>query len=325
MAFTRESLRIDCRRVCAEVIAALQQQVRHRLRRRGAVVCVSGGIDSSVTAALCVRAFGPERVRALALPERDSSPESLAYAQLLCNHLALDLVVESIGAALEAQGCYARRDDAVRAAIPEYGDGWKMKLVLGHGLLETGRLNVFRVRAEGPDGVTREERVSLDSYLAIVAATNMKQRTRMVRAYYHAEALNYAHVGSHNRDEYVLGFMVRYGDIGVDCMPIGLLYKTQVYELAAHLGLPEVIRTQTPTSDTYSAQQSQEEFFFALPFSVLDPLLYAWEHDVPAPEAAMGLGLSAEGVERAYRDFESKVRSTQHMRELPLLVGSPPR
>ena len=281
------------------------------------MVCVSGGVDSSVTAGLCVRAFGPGNVFALALPEKDSSPESLTYAKLLTEHLGLELHVEPIEAALAAQGCYERRDEAIKRAVPDYGEGWKAKLILDHGLLDSGRLNVYYIHVESPDGKVIKERLGPPEFLQIVAATNIKQRTRMIRGYYHAEALNYAFVGSHNFDEHFLGFSVRYGDIGVDCLPQAKLYKSQVYQVAEHLGLPEVIRAQTPSSDTYSAKQSEEEFFFALPFDLLDKLLYAYNHDVPAAEAAAVVGLEEEQVQRAYRDFEAKIRTTEHMRQPP--------
>ncbi len=320
MGFSREALLIDREAVTERLVAFLRDEAR-ALRRRGAVVCVSGGIDSAVTLCLAARAFGPERVFAAALPEKESSPESLTYAQALCDKLGVDLTVESITPMLEAHGCYAARDEAIREAIPEFGEGWTSKLVLSGDVLETSRLNVYYVHAASPAGDERRERLSTAAFLRIVAASNLKQRTRMTRGYFHAERLNYLYAGSHNRDEYLLGFSVRYGDIGVDALPLEGLYKVQVYELAEHLGVTREIIERTPSSDTYSADQSQEEFFFALPFTVLDPLLYAWEKRIDARETAAALGLTSEQVERAFRDFESKVRATGHMRELPATVA----
>ncbi len=317
MGFTRDALTLDCPAVVERLTGWLRQAVGRGLRRRGAVVCVSGGIDSAVTFALAVRAFGPERIFALALPEKESSPESLTYARTLVETAGVPLEVEEITGALEAHRCYSERDAAFARAVPGYGRGWRAKLVLGEGLLETSRLNVYYVEAESPTGESVRARLSTADFLQVVAASNLKQRTRMTRGYYHAERLNYAFVGSHNRDEYLLGFSVRYGDIGVDCLPLESFYKVQVYQLARYLGVPEEIIARTPSSDTYSAAQSQEEFFFALPFELLDLLLCAWERRVAAAEAAAEAGLTPEQVERAYQDFASKVRATGHMRELP--------
>jgi NAD+ synthase len=317
MAYSASDLALDCPAVVGHLTDWLRASVGRQLRRKGAVVCVSGGIDSAVTFALCVRAFGPDRIFALGLPERDSSPESLTYARALVEPAGVPLVVEDITAALEAHGCYRERDAAFARAVPAFGEGWRAKLVLGEGLLETSRLNVYYVEAEGPAGESVRARLAPADFLQIVAASNLKQRTRMTRGYYHAERLNYALVGSHNRDEYLLGFSVRYGDIGVDCLPLESFYKVQVYELARYLGVPEEIIARTPSSDTYSAAQSQEEFFFALPFQLLDVLLYAWERGESAADAARAAGLTPEQAERAYQDFGSKVRATAHMRELP--------
>jgi NAD+ synthase len=104
---------------------------------------------------------------------------------------------------------------------------------------------------------------ALREYLQIVAASNLKQRTRMSTLYYHAEMRNYAVIGTANKNEHDQGFFVKYGDGGVDIQPIAHLFKTQVYQLARYLGVPEEIQQRPPTTDTYSASCTQEEFSFA--------------------------------------------------------------
>jgi NAD+ synthase len=320
---TLDALRLDPERAVAEIVERLPDLVFRRLRRRGALVAVSGGIDSSVAAALCVRAFGPERVVALLLPESESSGDTLELSRLLVEHLGVEALHEDITPVLDAAGCYRRRDEAIREVVPEFGEGWKAKLVLP-SVLGGDRLPVFSVVVESPTGERRQTRLSAGAYRSVVAATSFKQRTRKMLEYYHADRLDYAVVGTPNRLEYDQGFFVKNGDGAADVKPIAHLYKTQVYELAEHLGIPEEIRTRPPTTDTYSLPQSQEEFYFSVPYHVLDLCLYALNHGVPADAVAGAAGLEEEDVERVFRDIEAKRRATSPLHEPPLLVAPVP-
>jgi NAD+ synthase len=140
----------------------------------------------------------------------------------------------------------------------------------------------------------------------------------MAMLYYHAELNNYAVIGTANKNEHDQGFFVKYGDGGIDVQPIVHLYKTQIYQLAEYLGVPEIIRTRPPTSDTYSASSTQEEFFFRLPFDTMDLLWYAQEHDVPMAEVAAVMGLTEVQVSRAFDDFTRKYRTTEYLRASPI-------
>jgi NAD+ synthase len=315
-SFTREVLAEgpgDIEKITDYIETAMTRLVGRELKRRGVVVGVSGGIDSSVCAALAVRALGPERVFALLMPEADSDPDSTARGRELCEQLGVEYVLEDIAPALAAMGCYQRRDDAIRRVFPEYGEGWRQKITLAEGLLDTDRVSYFNLTVASPDGALQTARMPTDVYLQVVAATNMKQRTRKLFEYTHAEARNFAVIGTPNRLEYELGFFVRGGDGLADLKPIAHLYKTQVYALAAHLGLPESIQGQTPSTDTYSLPQTQEEFYFALPYDQMDLMLWAWHHDVPLDEAATVMGLRPDQVERVYRDIVAKRRMAERL------------
>ena len=294
------------------VSAAIEQSMvatTRALKRRGVVVGVSGGVDSSVCAALAVRALGPDRVVALLMPEWETDDGSTARGRELCDTLGLTGVVEQIGTVLEAAGCYRRRDDAIREMFPEYGPEYRQKVAIAGSLLDSDRVNYFNLTIEAPSGERQTRRMPASVYSRVVAATNMKQRTRKMIEYYHADARNLAVLGTPNRLEYELGFFVRGGDGLADLKPIAHLYKTQVYALAEFVGVPESIRDQLPTTDTYSLPQTQEEFYFALPYPEMDLLLWAWEHAVAADEAGLALDLAAESVERVYRDIEAKRRA----------------
>ena len=292
-------------------------------KRKGVVVAVSGGIDSSVVAALCVSALGPERVFGLHMPERESSSETLGLSRLLTDSLGIDSALEEISPVLEAAGCYRRRDDAIRMVVPEYGDGYRSKIVLP-SVVDSDSFRLYSVVVEGPDGTQTKHRLTHDAYLGIVAATNFKQRVRKMFEYYHADRLNYLASGTPNRLEYDQGFFVKLGDGAADVKPIAHLYKSQVYALAEHLGVPEEIRSRPSTTDTYSLPQSQEEFYFSLPYARMDLCLFGKNHDVPVEEVAAATGLTVEQVQRVYRDIDQKRSTTAYLHREAQLVAPVP-
>ena len=322
MAFSRDVLKLDPEAETNRLAEIIARQVRRDLRRQGGVVGVSGGVDSAVVLCLAVRALGPEKVRGVMMPDRHSSPESETLALELGEKLGVEMIREDMTPALEGLGCYRRQAEAIQRVFPDFDpDRDRFKIHLPPGVLEEDRLNYFLLTVEFASGETRTERLGPREFLQIVAATNMKQRSRAAMLYYHAEALNRAVIGTCNRNEWVVGFIVKHGDIAVDLKPIQHLYKSQVYQLAEYLGVPRGIIERPPSSDTYSADQTQEEFFFSLPFETLDLLLWAWEHEVPAEEVAPVLNLTVEQVRRAYRDLMTKHRTTDHMRHMPLTAA----
>ena len=290
-----------------------------RLKRRGLVVGLSGGIDSSVTAALCVRAIGPERVIGLLMPDIDSASDTTTLGQLVGERLGVTTVLEDITSILDAAGCYSRRDQAIREVVPEYGKGFKSKIVLPDAKDNDG-YNLYSVVVESPDGRQMRKRLTHDAYLGIVAATNFKQRVRKMLEYHYADRRQYAVAGTPNRLEYDQGFFVKLGDGAADVKPIAHLYKTQVYQLAEFLGVPDEIRFRPPTTDTYSLPQSQEEFFFSLPLAELDLCLFGLNHNVPAADVAAATGLTETQVDRVYRQLLSKRRVTRYLHEAAVLV-----
>ncbi len=296
----------------------LRDILRSKLRKRGLVVAMSGGIDSSVCAALATKALGPKLVFGLLLPERDSASDSTRRGELLAKHLGIEYQIHDIAPALEAIGCYRWRDAAIQKVFPEYGAGWKNKIVIAGGL--QGGINYFKLVVQAPSGQVTERRLELAEYLQIVAATNFKQRLRKTMEYFHADRLNYAVVGTPNRLEYDQGFFVKNGDGAADVKPIAHLYKTQVYALARHLQLPPDICNAVPTTDTYSLAQGQDEFYFALPYAQMDLTVWALNHGVPAGELAATLNASTEHAELIYQDIERKRTTTHYLHAKPYLI-----
>ena len=315
-------LNLDLEQEATQIAARLRDITAKTLRRRGLVVAISGGIDSSVSFALAVRALGPERVFGLILPEQDSSDDSAIRAGILARHLGVQTETFNIAPTLDAIGCYRWRDEAVRSVIPEYGTGWRMKIVITGGI--DGRINHFKIIAQAPDGVQVEKSLGLKPYLQIVAATNFKQRIRKTLEYFHADRLNYAVVGTPNRLEYDQGFFVKNGDGSADVKPIAHLYKSQVYAMARHLGLPERVCAAIPTTDTYSLAQGQDEFYFALPYAQMDLALWALNHNRPAHELAAAIGLDTATAEAVYADIRAKRQTTRYPHMPAVLAGVVP-
>lgn len=313
-----QHLNLDFQTEIEKITNSIKQVLRTKAKRRGLVIAISGGIDSSVSAALCVKAIGKDRVFGLLLPERDSSSNSEDRGSMLANHLGIEYVKHDIAGTLDAIGCYKYRDEAIKKIYPDYKDDWKNKIVIAGG--SEGKVNHFNLVVQSPEGETYTNRLPLSEYLQIVAATNYKQRIRKTIEYFHADRLNYAVIGTPNRVEYDQGFFVKNGDGSADIKPIAHLYKTQVYALARYLNLPEEICTAKPSTDTYSLEQGQDEFYFSLPYKEMDYALWAHNNGIAASEMATNLKIDAEHAEWIYLDIENKRKTTAFLHAKPYLV-----
>jgi len=313
-------LKIDPGSVVARIVEALRTNLATSFRRKGYVVGMSSGVDSSVTAALAIEAVGPSKVFGIFMPERESDPDSLRIAKALADQFGIQSTMEDIAPILQGAGCYKRRNEAIRRVVPEFNDDWGCKLALPADRLDADRLNITYLVVQPPGGDQRRVRLPAAEYRQIVAATNFKQRTRKMIEYYHADRLHYAVLGTPNRLEYDQGFFVKGGDGLADIKPIAHLYKSQVYQIADYLGVPASVTSRPPTTDTFSLPQSQEEFYYNLPTRTLDVVLHGYNLGRPLTEVARDAGLTIEQVERSYRDIEQKRLTTRYLHLGPQLV-----
>ena len=320
MKFHKDILKIDCEAEADRVCEFIRQQVSAQ-KREGAVVGISGGIDSALSSAVCVRALGKEKVLCLILPEKESSPDSAAFAAKHAKKMGVKTITDDITPTLDGFGTYEKRDGVIKKLFPEYNSQYKSKITLPANLLAKDAFNVFSLQIEDKKGNVRSARLDNRSMQTIVAASNSKQRTRMMYLYYYAEMNNYLVCGTTNRSEDIQGFFVKYGDGGVDIEPLAHLYKMQIYQLAEYLGVIKEIRDRVPTPDTYSFTQSDEEFYFRMPYATLDLLLYAWGNKVPLAEVCKAMTLTEEQVKRAFRDFNAKAAATRHLHSMPPVIN----
>jgi NAD+ synthase len=321
--YKADILNFDREKTVDTICETMREIMRGKLRKRGVVVAVSGGIDSSVSAALAVKAFGPKKVFLIQLPEVDSAQDTQSRGSQLIQHLGVvGHTSHNIAATLEAIGCYSERDVAIQKTFPDYTEGWKNKIVIKGGL--DGQVNHFMLVVQDPQGELHEKRLDLKEYLQIVAATNYKQRIRKTIEYYHADRLNFAVIGTPNRLEYDQGFFVKNGDGSADLKPIAHLYKTQVYALAEHLGLPASICHATPTTDTYSLPQGQDEFYFALPYQEMDKALWAHNKGATSNELAEMLSITQEQAKFVLQDIDNKRKTTHYLHAKPYLIETIP-
>ncbi len=294
-----------------KICTTMRSIMGSKLHKRGAVIAVSGGIDSSVCAALAVQAYGPKKVFALQLPEKDSAANTQSRSNQLIEHLAVESIAHNIASTLEEIGCYSWRDQAIKEVFPQYNKKWKSKIIIAGGL--EGQYNHFKLVVQDPKGNIEEKRLPLKAYLQIVAATNYKQRIRKTIEYFHADRLNFAVIGTPNRLEYDQGFFVKNGDGSSDLKPIAHLYKTQVYALSRHLNLPKTICDAEPTTDTYSMPQGQDEFYFALPYKAMDKALWAHNLGASAEDIGSFLDISTEQAQLVVRDIDNKRTTTAYL------------
>ena len=317
--FSAKILKIDVEKEAERIVEKIRTIIPKELKRQGAVVAMSGGIDSSTVAGLCVKALGKDKVFGLLMPEKHSSDDTLDLSRSVAETFGIKTEYVNISPVLDAVGCYKKQDDAYKKVIPEYGDGWKAKIVLP-SVIDSDSLRLFSVVAMNPDGGIIKKRLSQKAYLEVVAATNFKQRIRKMYEYYYADKLNFAATGTPNRLEYDQGFFVKLGDGAADIKPIAHLYKSQVYQLAAYLGVPDNILKRPPTTDTYSMPQSQDEFYFSLPYNKMDLCLYGLNNNIPENEVAEAVEITVEQLKRVYTDIEQKRRTTRYLHLQPQLV-----
>lgn len=303
--------------VISELQLFIRDQIFDKFKRKGAVIGISGGIDSALTCALCANSIGPENIIGLIMPERESDPKSSIYAKIMCEKFNIKFLEVDMTSVLEAFGVYSIRDQIIRKYFSDFDSKLRYRIVVPNRLTNNAKLSLPHLEILDGKNQIHKIKLSLHDYLSLVSATNIKHRSRMITLYYHAEKNHFIVAGTTNKSEMIQGYYVKYGDGGVDIEPLAHIYKTQVYQLSAHVDIPQEIIQRKPSPDTWSFEVSDEDFFYGLPYKTLDLLWFAIENNVPLSEISKTLNLSLEQVKLIVSDQKKKWESSQHMREMP--------
>lgn len=286
-------------------------------KKKGAVLGVSGGIDSAVALSLCVQELGKENVFGLLLPEDESAPSSKTLGAEICESLGVAYKEVPISPMLKSLNIYEQKEEIIKRTCPEYNpDIHKTSLVLPD-FLNQGLLNVPSIRLIKDGETVAKNRLKAADYLELIGLQNVKQRSRMIVQYMYAEKLNYAVCGTTNKTELALGQFVKYGDGGVDLEPLADCYKTQIYALGRFLKVNEEILMRPPSADTWSHFTTDEEFYWRMPIEIMDQLLYAQDHNLPVEIVEKNTGLSREKIEKAQKHINRIRDTTEYVRATP--------
>ena len=317
MNFDRNILEI---KNIGDIVQSLQnfihEQVYDNFRKRGIVIGISGGIDSAVAAKLCCDAIGKENVLGIILPEKESNPQSQEFATKYCEKLGIKYEIEDVTSILDSSKIYQTREKIVEKYFPDYNQSCEYRLVFSENFDNDG-LSIPYLEVNDESKQIHKIKLSLNDYFTITAATNIKHRIRMTRLYFYAEKNNFLVTGTTNKAEFQLGYFVKYGDGGVDIEPLANLYKTQVYQLGKYLDVPNEIIERKASPDTWSFDVSDEEFFYSLPYEIVDLMLFAKEKSVTLSDICSTLDLKEEKVKRILNSIERKLQASKTSRIFP--------
>jgi len=298
-----------------EITEFVKKEVFEIFEKKGIVIGLSGGIDSAITAALCAKSIGSEKILGLILPEKESDVNSKNLALQIAEKYNIDTETIDITNILESYGVYENKEKIVKEKFLNYNEKCKYRVVVPPK--SENNIGIPFLEILDDENTLHKLKISSFDFLNLTAATSIKHRVRMTMLYNYAEKNNFAVIGTTNKTEYLQGYFVKYGDGGSDIEPLVHLYKTQIYQIAKFLKLPEEIINQDASPDVWSFKTSDEEFFYAVPYNIVDLILYGRENNISITEIAKFSNLGSEKVEKLIQFQNQKQNRSQTMREKP--------
>jgi len=298
-----------------EICQFIQDEIYNKLQKKGAVFGLSGGIDSAVTAALCTKSFEPEQILGLIMPEKESNRSSQILAEQVSKKFNFNTEIIDITKILESFGVYEMKETIVYEKFPEFSSKCKYRVVVPPKSKNIIGVPFLEILDE--DNQRHKLKISSSDFLTLTASTSIKHRVRMTLLYFHAEKNNFSVVGTTNKSEYQQGYFVKYGDGGSDIEPLVNIYKSQIYQLGKFLEIPNEILVSDASPDVWSFSTSDEEFFYTVPYDVVDLILYSRENKLSISDVQKISELKTEDIENLFQMQNIKQIKSQHMREIP--------
>lgn len=297
-----------------DLCSFLHDEIVEKFHKHGAIVGLSGGIDSTVTLALCVKALGPKKILGLTMFEKESDQNNKSLINKISKAYDIEIQNVDITPILDSFGVYSNREKIVRDRFPNFNPNCKYRVIVPPNLNSVGipYLEILDDKDE-----QHKVKISTSDFLSLTSATSIKHRVRMTLLYYYGEQNNLSVVGTTNKSEYLQGYFVKYGDGGSDIEPLVNLYKSQIYQIGDFFHVHPDIMNNDASPDVWSYRTTDEEFFYTVPYDVVDLILYSRENKLSISEIKKISDLSEEKIQRLLRFQDVKQQKTQHMRKLP--------
>jgi NAD+ synthase len=314
----KAGLTIDCPTEVARIVSFLSTTVSGHLRRAGVMLALDNSCNSAAVLALCVRAFGRDRVSGLIVTDKTTDPEVAATARRVGEHYQARTTVHDLTPVLAVLGMYERYEAVLAHYIPEYGPGWRASVTVSGSQPRRGHHNAYKVVLIAPSSEVIQKTVPLCDYATLLAIADLKERLRSTMLYYDAELNDCAVIGSASKNDYELACSARHSASSADIQPIAHLYQAQVRELAAHLQVPEEVQVADLPVEPWQLCSGPGED--AVPAELCDVTWAAYDQGLPDAEIANALGLSTAQIDGIITNAISRQRATTELRRPAIRV-----